>query len=329
MNGAALNEKPEANISISDITKDTVNIKVEFNTGGSAEGVLYLLEKGKQVKNREFNYLLTKKDKKTIFAFTGTHSIIRLPEPLIPLKPVVDTSYKLRDNVLGHYCELKASRPSYFNNIPDNNECTAPMPEIYMNYVNLLLSRAQNDYDKYLVAQNTCQNNCVSVSQLNKILLHIPYEIEKLKLIKTVYFHIADRSAAKNLDSTMKLESSKKELGEFLKAAESGKVKTGANCLVASGEIEINSICNSLSVFSNDTERFEYLKKIYSTKCYSIVQVKLVLSQFIHDREKLDAAKMLYFYCTEKNNFTTIDNLFSYNSSIADLQDFVNKQTKK
>jgi hypothetical protein len=328
MNGAALNEKPEANLLIANIKQDTVKIKIEFNNGASGEGVLYLLEKGKPVKNREFNYLLVKKDNKIAFSFAGTHSIIRLPDPLVPIKPVVDTSYKLRDNVLGHYCELKNARPSYFNNIPVNDECTISMPEVYMNYMNLLMGRAQNEDDKFLIAYNTCQNNCVSVSQLNRILVYIPYEIEKLKLIKEAYFHVSNRSSAGKLDSTMKLESTKKELKEFLKIAESGKVKTGINCSVASSESALSEMCSTLSVFSNDSERFQQFKKIYGNNCYSANQVKLVLSQFIHDREKLDAAKMLYYYCTEKSNFTSISLVFSYNSSVADLQDFVNKQKK-
>jgi hypothetical protein len=328
VNGTLLNDIPEANLSVTNVKQDTVKVKIEFTDGKSAENTLYLLEKGKKVTNKEFIYLLFKKDNQIQFKYTGTHQIIRLPDPLVPVKPVVDTSYKLRDNVLGHYCELKDGRPSYFNNIPATEECLVPMPESYMNYARFLFSRAQNEDDKYSVAENTCRNNCISVSQLNKILVTVPYEIEKLKLIKTCYFHITDKSAAKRLDSTFKLESSKKELGEFLKTADAGKLSTGGNCAVASAESKISEMCNSLAIYSNDSERLQFLKKVYQQECYSANQVKLVLTQFIHDREKLEAAKMLYFYCTEKNNFLTVTEVFSYNASAAELKDFVAKQKK-
>jgi hypothetical protein len=188
------------------------------------------------------------------------------------------------------------------------------------------MSKAQIEEDKFTIAENTTRNNCVNVAQLNKMLIHITYEIEKIKLIKLSYYSLTDKSNVKNLDSTFKLESSKRELASFLKNADDYKIKTGINCIVPATEGELNQLYSDLSVYNNDTERLQYLKKKYVDYCYSANQVKLILGVFLHDREKLEAAKLLYVYSTEKDNFLIISDVFSYNTTAAELKEFVAKQ---
>ncbi|MBI2721817.1 MAG: DUF4476 domain-containing protein [Bacteroidetes bacterium] len=324
-NNKVLNEKPEASILVENIKEDTLVIRVEFEDKEIAEGTLYFLEKRNKVAHKEFNYLLDNKHNKVKFTFTGMYPIITLPEPLVPVKPVVDTSYKLRNNLLGHYCELKEGKALYFNNIPSKGDCKTPMPKIYLTYYTNLVKRAQTEDDKYAIAENTCRNNCISVSQLNKILALVPYELEKLKLIRTAYYHITDKKNKSQLDSSFKLESSKKELNGFLTTADETKQQL-VNCTKSSPDNVIGLFCEKLSVYANDAERYQIFKKTYADYCYSTAQVKQVLKTFIHDREKLDAAKALYYYCTEKEKFEDLSESFSYNTTTADLKDFVSKQ---
>lgn len=326
VNGQQFNSVSQAGVSIQNIKTDKVSIKIELDTKQSVENIIYLLDKGRPVNNKEFNYTIETVKGKTILVFGGISEILPLPDPLIPAPPVIDTTSKYRNNVLGHYCELKDSKPIYFNNIPKTGACAAPMPLAYLNYLNLLMVKAQSDDDKYLIAENTCNNNCISVSQLNKILSYIPYELEKLKLVRIAYFHLTDNYNKNNLDSAFKLEASKSELGTFFKNSEDYKIKTGASCKESSAENEINALVDKLSIYNNDSERFAVFKKSYADYCYTSQHIKTILSKFIHDREKLDAGKLLYFHCIDKDKFTEIADVFSYNTSIAELNEFVAKQ---
>lgn len=321
----SVNKKPQAEVLVKNVDPDTLTVKVELENKQAAAGTLYFLEKGKSVKNKEFNYALEVKNGKIKFEFTGSYPIHTLPDPLVPKKPVIDTTYKLRNNMYGHYCELKEGKVLYFNNLPPE-ECLVPMPSTYVGYMNFLMKRAQTDDDKYSVAENTCRNNCISITQLNRILFHIPYEIEKIRLIKIAYYNITDKSNKSALDSTFKLESSKKELASFFKEADENKPKTGAKCAGASTQAEISKLISSLSVYNNDAAKFAQLKKIYAEYCYTVEDVKLILKNFIHDREKLDIAKLLYFYCVNKDKFMETTEVFSYNTTAADLKDFIGKQ---
>ncbi len=325
-NGKIINQNAEASVLIEDVAEDTIKIKIEFENKVTGEQTLYLLEKGKEIKNTEFDYSIDAKSNKVKFTFEGTKQIINPPNPIVPIKPVVDTTFKYRNTLLGHYCELKDGKPTYFNNTPKTGDCKIAMPNTYLNYLNVLMSKAQIEDDKYNIAENTTRNNCISVAQLNKILLHIVFEIEKLKLIKLSYFHLTDKNNLKNLDSTFKLESSKRELALFLKSADDSKLKSEVICIVATKDIEITQFSDNLTIYNNDSERFAVFKKTYPNFCYSAAHISLILSKFIHDREKLDAAKLLYFYCVEKDNFLNISDVFSYKNTFAELQEFVAKQ---
>jgi hypothetical protein len=326
LNDSALNKTAQASVFAGNIPQDTVSVSVEFENSLRGEQQIYLLEKGKPVTATEFNYMVEVKNNKVRFTYTGTQNLIKLPEPLVPPKPAADTLGKYRNNILAHFVELRNGQAFYFNNIPRVGECKTPMPQEYLNYMQILMSRAQSEDDRFKIAENTALNNCVSVSQMNNILGYIPFEIEKLKLIKLYFHHVVNKEKKKDLDSTFRLEASKKELASFLKNTDVTKLKTDADCSVPAPEGEFKQFYTPLTVYSNDYERYDAMKKTYYDHCFSVNQIKSLLSLYIHDRERIDAAKLLYFYCVDKANFLDISEVFSYTTSVADMKQFVEKQ---
>jgi hypothetical protein len=326
LDGAAINDEAEASIVIRGLTADTVRIRAEFVNHEVFEQEVYLLEKGISTKHTEFTYLIEKRNEKFHLSFHGTSPRKQLPDPMVPMKPATDTSLKYRNNQLDKFCSIKEGNINYFNNLPKEGECKEAMPQSYLNYLGILMAKAQIDDDKFDIAENTLRNNCVSISQLNKILSYIPFELEKIKLIKLSYFHLTDKQNKNRLDSAFKLESSKRELRLFLSHAEEHRQLTGEKCKVASDSAKIETFYKRLSIYPNDTEKLIMFRKAYSENCYSSTQVHRLLSVFIHEAEKMDAAKLLYFYCTDKDNYLTVTDVFSYNSSVADLKEFVSKQ---
>lgn len=320
------NKIPQTNVLINHVYEDSLHIKIELENKTKIETTLLLFEKGKTTKNKEFNYKINVEQNKIKINYAGYYDIVRLPDPLIPEKPILDTTTKYKNTQLGHFCELKDSKPIYFNNIPKNEICVTPMPQEYLNYTNLLMLKAQVTEDKFIIADNVCRNNCLDVEQMNFILKYLDYELDKLKLIKIAYFNITDKTKNKELEKSFRFESSIIELNSFFKIADSQKIKTITNCKVASATEEIKTFETNLSVCTNDSQRFNTFKKDYETYCYSTDHVIQILSKFIHDREKLDAAKMLYYKCIEKENFLLISEVFSYNETISELKDFIAKQ---
>ena len=327
--GHYVNQNPQAEVLIGNITGDTLKLKLETDKQKSSDITLYLSEKGKRTGNMEFDYIVDFSHFPPKLLFTGMYAALRLPDPLVPLKPVEDTSYKMNNNMLGHFCELKDGRPIYFNNLPRNAVCTEPMPAGYMSYIQFLMSRAQTEDYKYEIAENVCRNNCLSVAQLNSLLQYSGYEIDRLKLVRLAYTHLSDTLNRHQLESSFRFKSSVSELNSFFENAGDYRLKQGGHCHQATDSLSISAFYAKLAVFENDAQRYEVLKKSYDAHCYSLTQVEKLLGYFVHDREKLDAAKLLYFYCTDIENYLRLSTVFSYKETASELGNFVSKQSGK
>jgi hypothetical protein len=328
-----INETPQTDFLIENISDDTVRLKIQFDDQFKYPATFYLLDKGKKTLGKEFDYRVELTKNKIKVDFTGIYDALKLPEPLVPVKPVIDTSLKYKNKRLGHFCELKDNTPVYFNNLPKEGDCKQTMPTEYLSYVGILMSKAEVPDDKFQIVDNTVRNNCINVAQLKALLGYIEYDLEKLKLVKTAYPSVTDWENRKQLEQALRFESSIQELNHFFDTAESYKINREGNpkatgCQSAATDKDVQHMNDYLSTFSNDAQRLESLKKVYTDHCYSTTQVKSILNKFIHDREKLDAARLLYFYTTDKTVYLNISDVFSYNQSAAELQDFIEKQTR-
>lgn len=325
--GKTWNTIPQANLYMEKIVKDTFIVELEFANKKKITSTLYLLEQGMPCKNKEFNYKVDFNGVSLKLNFVGVYDIVPLPNPIVPKKPIVDSTPVLKKGIYEHFCEIKDDKPIYFNNIPKIGTCSLAMPESYMRYTALLIAKAEVQDQKFMVVETVCRNNCMSVGQLSSLLSYIDYEIEKLKLIRVAYSHLVDPANKKNLEKNFRFDSSVKALNDFLNNPEEIKQSSENKCTVAASDMLVARYVERLSSYGTDSERFEALKKGYTELCYSANQVTLILSKFIHDREKLDAAKLLYFNCVEKINYMSVAEVFAYNQTKSDLKDFIDKQT--
>lgn len=325
---SVINKQPQNDVLIQHIYDDTIRLKIKFADDISYITTLYLFEKGKPTKNKEFTYRVTRKLNNVKITFNTIYDIVKPPITIVPIKPKTDTTLKYKNKRLENFCELKDGKPTYFNNIPNNGKCLSAMPTEYINYTKILMKKAQVANDKYLIAENVSRNNCLSVAQLNFLLEYIDFEVEKLKLIKTTYYNLIDKENKKELEKNFKYEASKNELTNFMKTSGDSRPVSGINCKYASSVDAIKSLENNLVALNNDTERLKTFKKLHEAFCYSTKDVLLILKLFTHDREKLEAAKLFYNYCVNQDDFLSITEVFSYKQSISDLENFVAKQKK-
>lgn len=323
-----VNKNAQAEIMLENCSQDTVNLKVEFENKSVYGLTLYLLEHGQKTQNKEFDYMLEPIKKGVKVIFVGIYDAHTYATSIVPKKPSIDTSTNYRNKVLGYFCELKDGKATYFNNLPKQATCVKAMPEENLKYLDLLMVKAQSPTEKVIIAENTFRNNCVSSEQINAILKYVDYELDKLKLIKLAYFNLTDTINKKKLESSFRFESSLSELNTFLKNGNDFKIKKDKACTNASAEKDVMMFAEGLAVFSNDNQRLSTLKKGYENYCFSIEQIRTVLKLFIHDREKLESAKRLYYNCVDKSNYLVLLDEFSYKESSLELREFLLKQEK-
>lgn len=245
INEVYLNQSPETSVLLENIKTDTLELTIDVPGISTATAIVYLLDKGKPCHGKELNYTVRTTKEKAELRYEGIYEIVPVPNPVVPKKPVVDTLSAWKNRFLGHLCEMKNGEPLYFNNLPKTGPCIDPMPNSYLSFVSLLMKKADVEDDKYRIIENVCRNNCLSAAQLTKLLEYISFEIEKLKLVRTAYFHLTDPGNSKTLESAFRFEASVKELRLFLKEPGEGTASSGTNCKVPADSLEIGVFRNA------------------------------------------------------------------------------------
>jgi len=325
--GPITNVEYKQEIKIASITKDTFDITITTKDGNlTLQRKLYLLAKAKTVKNKEFVYSLelNEETKKLKLLFVTVHDIKPLPDPLLPAKPAEDTTYKWRNNVFGTLFELKDGKPIFYFNLPKNGVCTEGMSQANLDHGIAFIKRTVMDMEKHQYTKEIVKNNCITCKQLSDILKSVSYELDKLKLVKDAYANLVDKKELKTLEASFRFESSKKEFADML--ADPNKMipaKNKINCIKAEKDSTVQELASNTKLFSTDHERFQFMKEKAATYCFTSIQFKSILTIFLHDREKLDLTKLFYGNITDKENITVLNEVFSYQESIINLEVFL------
>lgn len=328
MNGTSMTDGPVHEFSADSIVKDTIVISLEISNGPAVKKNVYFLEKGQRTKDREFVYALEYDDikKKAELTFVTVYPYKKLPWPLVPPKPVEDTTYKWRNNVYGHLFELKNGKPLFFQNLPIDGICAKPMPDENTGYILKLLARTQIDSEKFIFAREVVKNNCISCEQLSHLIKSLNFELDKIKLVKEAYANIVDKQKINELETYFRFESSKKEFKEMMKNADNFNVTNTITCSKPISDSVCTSLVSELKLYSTDYEKFQHIKAKGSKLCFTTNQFKSCLNTFVHDREKLDLSKLFYNNITDKENLQNLGDIFSYNESKSALINFIKTQ---
>lgn len=319
---------PQTSLLIENIKTDTLSLLIESEGLPDLNTRIYLLEKGKACRHKEFNYSLRRNKNTLLLSYEGDYEVTPAPQPLVPKKPVADTMTAWRNRFMGHLCELKDGQPLFFNNLPETGSCREAMPDAYLGFAAQLVKRTDTDDERLNLIWNICRNNCLSVHQLLALLEHIPYELDRLKLVRDAHAHLTDPARAAELESAFRFEAAVQEFKTFLRNPPETYSAGHSSCSEPSDSSRVGAFRNTLSIYDNDAERMETFRKSYRGLCYSTEQIAQLLKIFIHDRERGQAAQRLYFYCSDPQNFQDLTGLFSDNVAKNMLRDFVEKQRK-
>ncbi len=327
INQQLINPIAQAEVLVENLKRDTLQIKVEFDNKQILLGNIFMLNQKKHDVNKEYYYFVSQKANQLILEFKDMANIVELPKNYVSKDPLADSLIKTL-NPFGHLCELKKEQVLFFNNKPLNGKCFEAMPNKYIGYTEQLLKKVSKAEEKLYLALEICKNNCLNTQQLKSIVTLVDSEFDKLLIVKLGYFSLIDTLNKKDLLNCFKLEVVKKEFIYFVENSKDFKSFYASSCRQVSSDTEMNEFILKQAEASNDSYRIDLLKKNYFRYCFSVQQINRILEFYIHDREKLQATKLLYYKCAEKDNYKNLLNLFSYPQYAKELEDFLKLQNK-
>lgn len=89
---------------------------------------------------------------------------------------------------------------------------------------------------------------------------------------------------------------------------------------------DFNDLTNVISGKSFESTKITIAKTAMQENYFSTEQVRTLLSMFSFDSNKLELAKYAYAKTIDNNRYYKIYDVFSFESSISDLEDFIRNQ---
>lgn len=90
-----------------------------------------------------------------------------------------------------------------------------------------------------------------------------------------------------------------------------------------------NSFITALKKANFSKSQMEMVRTQATLNSFSSHQIASICSEFSFDKDRLDAAKLLYNSCNDKENYFVVGSTFSFDSYKRDLQQFIQNQNRR
>ncbi|MGV4530375.1 DUF4476 domain-containing protein [Ornithobacterium rhinotracheale] len=74
-----------------------------------------------------------------------------------------------------------------------------------------------------------------------------------------------------------------------------------------------------------DSNKMQFLQSVVPMNVFTSSEIKQILRTFSFDKDRLKAAKLLFDYCIDKQNFYEVYDVFTFEYSKRELMDYLSK----
>jgi len=301
---------PQADIKLTQITDNPVHLKIIFSQKGISpiDTSLYLFHPSKPINNQDVLYVILKNNKRIKYLATLPSSDLK------PIIPEIDTSIQVKTK------EEKTIQKIIFLN-DSNTICIQPIDTADFNRVIEHISKTPNADRKIVLLEHFIKHNCFSPSQSLIIIEKIPFEVEKLKLIKQLLPRITDAFDLWFLKDYLKYPIAQQSYTEYYYQY----LLSLKNNPILSDSLFQSSIL-LLKSAENDIIKLKYLRILLSHFNANTKMIEKWLSYLIHDQHKEELLKCAYYVLKDKKEFEPLIELVHFKETKNRLKLFYDKQ---
>ena len=89
---------------------------------------------------------------------------------------------------------------------------------------------------------------------------------------------------------------------------------------------DFNEALSSIESKSFSDSRMTIAKQVADNHCLTVKQIKAIAGIFDFEDGKLEFAKYAYDACSEQNKYYLVNDVFNFESSIDELQEYISKR---
>lgn len=304
VNHEAINKTAQSNLKVFDISMgwNFIEIKIPGIIKELTFKDSILLKSNTKYFNKEFTYSLVEKDGKLQLKFQSVSELSGPEKPTVPevpkeVAPVVD------NNLYGHLYRAKTNKPFFFNHYNKaTSTCDTILSDADLKYAVHLLNTCNDEETQSRYLNQIIENNCLTISQLNQLLILLPIDMDRLVSAKLAYPHIIDKENSKSVLAVLKYPTMKESYTDFIKEQENKAKQKNLKCSEPLPDAKFNELLSKLKNTPYENDKYKLAKRLIVDVCLSTQQVKQITPIFSHDREKLDFLLSAYHVLTDKEN---------------------------
>ncbi|MGC8865899.1 MAG: DUF4476 domain-containing protein [Bacteroidales bacterium] len=216
--------------------------------------------------------------------------------------------------------------------------CPWPLPqEQFESVLQSIRSKAFED-SRLTIAKQVIDANCLLSAQVKQIMLLFSFEGTRLELAKYAYGHTYDPGNYYMLNDAFTFESSIEELNNYIRQQGpagqqirplppvygGGPAYTGpVGCPYPISAQQFDQVLNSIQSKSFDDSKLTIAKQVISSNCLWTTQVKQIMLLFSFESTRLELAKFAYGHTYDIGNYYMLNDAFSFESSIEELNNYI------
>lgn len=306
-------EKPQSDIKITKIQDTAVRIKIIFANKQykDIDTTLYLYIPSKPVQHQDVIYHIVKNNSLVKYLATLPSSDFR------PVIPEIDTSAVVKTK------EEKSIQKIIFLN-DTSTLCLQPIDTADFNKAVLFIQKTPNVDRKMYYIENFVKHNCFNQQQAQMVMEQVPFEVEKLKIIKLLIPKITNVFDLWNLKDNLKNLIAQQSYTEYY-----NQYLNNLQNLPLLNDSLMQYATQQLSSLGDDQTKINFLKTIFSHYSLSLSQLETLIPNIRHDQSKEELLKCAYYSLKNKNDFLKATSLLQFNESKQRLKTFYEQQQKK
>ncbi len=211
LNEHKVNDSAQAIVTAKEVSRDTCNVRVTYQNPkvSTVSAKVYLLQRGKTCKNLVFTYAIGIVKGKTTLKYISTDYLatdisISKEKPSEHIKEVF-ASVKKQEDTKNRLAE----------NYPAPVSCNKTISDSLLERQVTLLKENHIELNRIKDAKWFISNNCISVTQTQKVLTAFEYEDSKLQLAEFAYNYLYDKDTFMQFLTSLKYKTQKEELETF------------------------------------------------------------------------------------------------------------------
>lgn len=301
---------PQSDVKITKITEDLVPIKIIFSNKAipSIDTILPLYHPSEPLHHQDIIYAILKDNKTIKYLATLPSSDIQ------PVIPEIDTTIQVKTRE-----EKNIQKIIFFNDT--SSLCLNSLDTADFNKVIKHIDNTVNLDSKITLIEQFIHHNCFNQAQAQDIIERVPFEVERLKIIKLLMPKLTDVFNLWKWHEYLKFTTAKESYTEYYKAyLNSIKTKPLINDSI------LQVLAKTITMLQDDIRITGNIKSILSHYSIHYSHLEKILSSIIHDQYKEELLMCAFYSLKDKKDFLKAVELVNFQETKNRLKKFYEQQ---